>query len=62
MLPVIAPGCEGTLIGETAKDVTGPDPQIFVAETVMFPAVAVGVVVRVLVGEEPLQPDGVVHV
>ena len=62
MVPEILPGVEGTVFTVAANVDAALLPQAFAAVTVMFPLVALAVVLMELVVEEPLQPEGNVQV
>jgi hypothetical protein len=58
VLPVIAPGCSGSVAMVTPSVLEGLFPQLFPAVTPIAPLVAPTVTVIVLPVELPLQPDG----
>ena len=58
MLPVIVPGCTGTLLTVSASEVVAEVPQPFCAATVMLPLFAPMVTVIVVSVELPVVPLG----
>ena len=62
VLPVIAAGCAGTGVTVTASVCAVLVPQALFAVTVMLPPAAPAVATMELPVEEPLQPEGNVHV
>ena len=58
----MVPGWAGVDMLVTANVRAVPDPQLFDAVTEMFPDTVPVVTVMVFVVEEPVQPDGNVHV
>lgn len=61
-LPDIAPGCAGVEDAVTASVLAVPVPQLFEAVTEIFPEEEPAVTLIELVVEEPVHPDGNVHV
>lgn len=62
VLPVIVPGCAGTVETPTASVCAGEEPQLLSAVIVMFPARLPTVALMELVADVPDQPPGNVHV
>ena len=60
--PVMAPGCAGTREIETERLCAGLLPQLLSAVTVTEPLLLPAVVRIELDEDDPLQPDGSVHV
>jgi hypothetical protein len=60
--PEIVPGVAGIELTVTANVCAGEAPHTLSAVTVMFPLVALAVVVIEFVVEVPLQPEGIVQV
>ena len=61
-LPEMFTGCAGTDETETASVRDVPEPQLLEAATDIFPDVDPTVTVIELVEEDPVQPEGNVHV
>jgi hypothetical protein len=62
VFPFIVPGVDGFEFTVTAKDWVADEPQLLLADTVMFPPELPEVTEIELVVEDPDQPDGRVHV
>ena len=62
VLPLMVPGVAGAVLTVTANACAVDEPQVLLAETVMFPPVVLAVAVIEVVVEEPVQPLGNVHV
>jgi hypothetical protein len=62
LLPLMALGCAGRGLTVTAKICAELLPQLLFALTEMFPLLAPTVVVIDVVVEDPVHPDGSVHV
>ena len=60
--PVITPGWAGTGVIVTANVRGGDMPQTLFAVIEIFPPVEPAVAVILLVAEDPVQPEGKVHV
>ena len=60
--PEIVPGVAGAMVGVTAKVPGDEVPQVPLATTLTFPAVAFGVAEILVVVELPVQPPGKVQV
>ena len=62
VLPLMAPGLEGTGVTVTDNVWAEDEPQVLFADTVTFPLVVLAVAVMEVDVEEPVQPPGSVQV
>jgi hypothetical protein len=60
--PVIVPGVAGIVFTVIANDFTADEPQSLFAVTVIFPDKVLAVVIIEFVIEDPVHPEGKVHV
>jgi hypothetical protein len=61
-LPEIVPGVEGVELTVTANVCVGDEPQLLFATTVIFPPDEPAVVLMLVVFDDPVHPEGRVHV